>query len=428
MITRRDLARALARRNVSDWLVVERTQELAIADAARGTQRRETRHRMTLLVHHDESRGRGSARLELAGLDVDANAVVEQAIDLATAAIGPSWKSVATAAPAKVDLVDPQLPKRKLDDVAASLARRVGRVAGVTADLRAEVMLEQVTTASRAGLTARWAASRFHADVMVSDGERSLAIARTARLEDDLDLDHAIGAAAVDLRELASATPIEPGPCALALTAEAFLHGDAPAGVWSVFARQADAVLERQGLTRYRVGAPVTPGAELVDEPLSVTSDGALRFGLRSAPIGDDGDAVRRFAIVDRGIAKGLGLSPREAALRQRDPNGGVRNLVVAPGTWDGALPAAGSRGPLPRTVEVRRLRALAIDPYTGEASLELALSIEHAATRRAFIGGTVRLDLVDALARARRSAAVIRRDAYVGPATILIESAELVR
>jgi predicted Zn-dependent protease len=211
------------------------------------------------------------------------------------------------------------------------------------------------------------------------------------------------------------------------LPADAMQHGEGYGG-WAPFADQADAALERRGLTRYRLGAPIAPGADRVDEPLGIASDGALDHGTRSAPVGDDGDAIRRFPLIERGVCTGLGLSPREAARRGRDPNGGVRNLVIAPGTWDGTITAGGTGGGTGRVIEVRRLRALAIDPYTGDASLELGLAIEHeGGARRPFAGGTVYLDLVAALARARRSAALIRRGPYVGPAAVRIEDAELI-
>ena len=127
---------------------------------------------------------------------------------------------------------------------------------------------------------------------------------------------------------------------------------------------------------------------------------------------------MRRFALIERGVASGLGLSAREAARRKVEPNGGVRNLVIARGTWNDAAPAG-------RTIEVRRLRSLSIDPYTGDASLELGLSIDRDGNR-AFTGGTLRLDLVAALARARRSSETLRRGPYLGPASVLIEDAEL--
>ncbi|MDQ3364173.1 MAG: metallopeptidase TldD-related protein [Myxococcota bacterium] len=430
MIKHRDLARALGRRNVADWVIIERTQELATADARRSSRRSEQRTRTSLIVHHDESRGRGTARLELAGHDADPTGIVDQAIALAVAAIGPSWKSVPTAAPAKVEVFDRTLQDRDLDELAASLlAPRPGapRPAGATVEGTAQIMREQVVVTSRAGLTSKWTASELRVEVLITAHERSLAVTRSARRVADLSLGSMIARAVADLADLAQAGAPTPGRIALVLTADAFLHGDSPHGMWSVFAAQADSVLERQGLTRYRPGIAVAPGVDQLDEPLTITSDGALDFALRSAPVGDDGDAIRRFALVERGIAKGLGLSPREAALRVRDPNGGIRNLVIKPGTWDAVLPAVSARGPSPRTVEVRRLRALSLDSYTGDASFEIALAIEHAGgSRRAFTGGTIRLDLVSALARARRSTATIQRDAYLGPATLLIEDAEL--
>ena len=40
--------------------------------------------------------------------------------------------------------------------------------------------------------------------------------------------------------------------------------------------------------------------------------------------------------------------------------------------------------------------------------------------------GGTLRLDLVGALARARRSATILQRGPYIGPDAVLIDEAEL--
>ncbi len=426
MINRRELVRALGRRKVSDWVVLERAQELALADEARGLDRREARTRTTLIVHQDVPNGRGTARLELTAQEGSAAEVVDQAVALALSAVAPSWKSVAPAAPAKVTVLDPELESTDLAGAAAAMLQRLRRPAGAAVTASLELLREAVAVQSSAGLDARWTASHVRAEALVAAGERSLAIARDARRVSDLGLDAALAAAAADLALLAAAGPPAPGPCALVLTADAMLHGEGY-GVWAPFAAQADAALARRGLTRYQPGAPVAPGAERADEPLGIASDGALDHATRSAPVGDEGDAIRRFPLIERGVSVGLGLSPREAARRGRDPNGGVRNLVVARGTWDEAVPAQRAGRAL-RTIEVRRLRGLAIDPYTGEASLELALAIEHAAgAKRPFAGGTVYLDLVAALARARRSAARIRRGPYLGPAAVLIEDAELI-
>jgi predicted Zn-dependent protease len=275
-----------------------------------------------------------------------------------------------------------------------------------------------VTVQSEGGFHTEWLATNLAAQGIVAVGDHSLEIAREARKRTDFetDLRDAIDDATLDLAQLATAGQPVGGRCAVILRADAMLHGGG-LGVWRVFADHATAESERQGLTRYRQGMPVAPGVDQIPEPLSITSNGALDFGARSAPVDDDGSAVRRFALIEHGVAAGLGLSAREAARRQVEPNGGVRNLVIARGTWTEALPASG------RTIDVHRLRSLSIDPYTGDASLELGLSLDNG---QPFAGGTVRLDLVAALARGRRSARAVRRGAYIGPAALLIEDAEL--
>ena len=419
MITLRQLVAALTRRDVSDWVVIERAQELAALDEARSLRRNDSRTRWTIIVHHDVPHGRGSARLDLGSLDGSANDVVTQALSLAEAAIGRAWQSTSPAAPAKVALLDPLLDKANLEAVASELVATAHRPEGATVAILLELLRERVVVHARSGFRTTWTASSLRAESLVTVGEHSLEIARDARRIADLELDTALTAAAADLALLPAAAPPTPGRTAVILGPEALLASSGGGlGMWRVFADAANADAARTGLTRYHLGAPIAAGADQLPEPLTITSDGALDWGTCSAPVGDEGDAVRRFPLIERGVAAGLGLSMHEAARRRTDPNGGVRNLVVAPGTWTDALPAG-------RTIEVRRLRSLSIDPHTGTATLDLALSIDRV-TRQAFTGGSLRLDLVAALARARRSATTIRRGAYAGPTSVLIEGAEL--
>ncbi len=419
MISRRGLINALDARRVSEWIVVERGQEIAIADEARPLRRRDQRTRFTVVVHHDVTRGRGSARLEIASLHGEPLDFVDQAIDLASAAVGPSWHSTPPAAPAKVALLDTKLAKAELGEVANRLLGTLARPPGATITAMIEVLRERVSVNASSGFHTRWIASSLRGTALVVVGDRSLEVTREARRLDDLALAPGLADAARDLRLLATATAPVPGRCAIILRSDALLHGGG-LGVWSVFADHASAEIEQQGLGRYRLRSPIAPGVDQIAEPLTITSDGALDFAPRSAPVGDEGDAVRRFALIERGISVGLGMSMREAARRGTDPNGGVRNLVVGAGTWDGALPAR-------RTIDIRRLRSLSIDPYTGDASLEVSLGIERdGATERVITGGTLRLDLVGALARARRAAILVHRGPYVGPDAVLIEDAEL--
>lgn len=421
MIDRRELVHALERRELADWVVIERDQELAAIDeVAPALRRSERRTRWQLSVASDVPSGRGTTRLAVDARDGSAEELVDQAVGLARAAIGPAWTTLPPAAPAKVTLLDPALTSRPLVDVAASTLHELRRPAGVTTSGAASALRERVVAQTKQGLRVEWSASLVRARVLVSIGDHSLELVREARRLGDLGLDAAVGDAARDLALVAGAVPATARTGTLVLATDAMLHDGL--GVWSVFATQADAVVARQGLTRYRVGAPIAAGADKLGEALTLSSDGALELGLRSAPIGDDGEAVRRFVVVDRGVAVGLGLSPREASLRHLEPNGGVRNVIVEPGSWAGTIEALGGD-----VIEVRRLRGLAIDPYTGDASLEVALGIAHVGgTARPFVGGTVRLDLIDALAHARRAATRIRRGAYVGPSALAIAGAEL--
>ncbi len=417
MISRRALVSALEDRRVTDWTVIERDQELATVTDTR--RRTDDRTRWVVIVHQDVPRGRGSARLEIGALDGNARDLVDQAQALALSTVGPPWRSTSPAAPAKVDIADPALTKAALDETAAQLLAALPHPADSTVSGEIELMRERVTVQTRQGLRTGWTATQVRASALVAVSASSLELVREARRVTDLDLAQAIPLAAVDLALLGTAAAPKPGSCSLLLRSDALLHGGG-LGVWSVFATHATAELERQGLVRYRLGAPVVTGADQIDEPLTVTSDGALDFATRSSPLGDDGDAVRRFPLVERGVAAGLGMSMREASRRRTEPNGGVRNLVVAPGTWTEVIPPG-------RSLDVRRLRSLSIDPYTGDASLEIALAIDRdGGGERAITGGIVRIDLVAALARARRSATPLRRGAYLGPSSILIDDAEV--
>jgi predicted Zn-dependent protease len=408
---RHDIRRALERRGVPDWVVIDRDQELAVVDEGTRVRRSERRMRWQIVVHVDTPKGRGSARVAVDAVDGNAESIAEQAVALASATIGPAWSQTPDAAPARVALVDDVFGKLSPVDAAAE-ALHAARPANTTITASARYLRERVTAIAHGGFHTTWQAGLVHVDALVAAGDHSIAVSRSARRRDELDLDHALADAAADADALAKAGAPSPGPCALVLS------GDVLAEAWRVFAHQADAVVERQGLTRYRERMAIVHGADQIAEPLSIASDGALEYGVLSEPLGEDGDAVRRFPIIERGIAIGLGLSPREAALRKRDPNGGVRNLVVAPGTWSGELP--------PGAVSVLRLRDLAIDPYTGDARLEIALGKKHGASDTWFAGGTVRLDLIATLAHARRSSQRLRLGAYDGPHAILIEGAEL--
>lgn len=465
MITLAELVQHLPRRSLGAWSVVERVEDSAFAADQPARQRRDHRTRLSVIVHVDVPRGRGSSRLDVDAADVSASDLVDQAISLARAAVGPAWTSAPPAAPANVDLVDPALVEHDLGPIALGTLARLRRPGHLTTTAAIHVLREKCTVIASSGFHTTWLATALRGEAVLASADHSLTVARRARRSDDFDLDAALADAAADLALLDTAAPPIPGPCALWLGPEVLLpdpahvhagpsrlglDGGATAaartpddptaptattaataplasgrahGLWTVFAQQADSAVERRGLTRYRLRADIARGASQLAEPLSITSNGGLDFAALSAPVTDDAVAIRTFPLIDRGIAVGLGLSPREAAMRNTDPNGGIRNLIVSPGTW---LPTP---SPTARIIELRRLRAITIDPTTGDATLDIALALDHRPDRPTptpFTGGTLHLDLITALARARRSPQLLRRGAYHGPAAILIDDAEL--
>ncbi|HSR98076.1 MAG TPA: hypothetical protein VLM79_13545, partial [Kofleriaceae bacterium] len=278
MISQRDLVQRLSRTTLGGWSVVERVQDLAIADERRSLQRRDHRIRLTLIVHQDTPRGRGSARLDVDAYDTSAEDLVDQATSLALAAVGPAWSSAPPSAPANVTIVDEDLLKRELDAIALGTLTRLRRPDGVTVTAATEILRERATVIASSGFHTTWLATTLHAhahlittgdrtpttasdrpattpdrtattpdrtatttdraattadrpattaDHPATTADRTLAISREARRTDDFDLDAAISSAAADLLLLANAPPPSPGPCALWLGPEALLHGDA---------------------------------------------------------------------------------------------------------------------------------------------------------------------------------------------------------
>ncbi|MGE5185116.1 MAG: hypothetical protein ACM31C_23770, partial [Acidobacteriota bacterium] len=154
MIDRRAVAHALERRGVADWVVIDRDQELAIIDeAAPGLRRVEHRTRWQLTVHVDTATGRGSAHVTFDVAEASADAIVDQAIKLARATLGPAWASTPPAAPAKVALID---DSREPIAIADALLHGAKRPAGATVTARASCLHERVTAIARAGFRTTW--------------------------------------------------------------------------------------------------------------------------------------------------------------------------------------------------------------------------------------------------------------------------------
>lgn len=408
------LAAALADREArfGDWSVHGRKRTWAEARA--GLVRRGRRDETSASVHVDVPKGRGSAELVL-DTPEPIDLLLDDARARALAAVGPGWQSSPPAAPAKVALADPRLGDPEdaalqlLDELTAAAA-----TAGVTlVDALVTVERSERAVSTSRGLASRWAETALAIEATIASGGRTARIGRRLRRRADLGLAAMFADAAQRARDRGGATATPAGVRPVLISA-ALLGGEG-AAILDAVGAIADAGLHRQGLARARVGAPIVDGATSAAEPLSISSDGTLRWGLRSAPLGVHGEPVRRFPILDAGTLVGLGLDEREGALRGTPPNAGVANLVFSEGAADAAaLRDAG-------VLELHELTYVDLEPLTGRASLGIGLATVHGATPQLVSGGELQGDLVAALARSIRSSTHVTAGPYAGPDLLLL-------
>lgn len=433
-IDRASLLRAIGTRKLADWVLTERRREALAIDDAGGWRHDDTEH-LRVLVRRDLPSGRGTGVIELQEQSGDAAAVIGQAVALAEAAVEPAWATPPPSAPARVELLDP-LAAEAFEPAAAELRTVLQQTTARTGlsllRWRLQVHRETVTLGSAQGFEVAWKQSMVRVDAIVErNGERAR-LRRQARRIVDLDLPGAATSLGGELA-LPAAQPSQyappPQPVRLELGPEAMLGHD-ERGVWGVFAAPASAGHaggrggQRDRLAQRPRGSRGTATASEREQPsLTLWSDGALPFGTRSAPVGEEGEAVRRFRLFSEGELGEPGMGPREAARRGGAPNGGVRNLVVNAGA-----PAASAADPARAAtplLEVRRLRWLRLDAQSGhaDAELELAIDRERGTVVR---GGTFSIELLGALVTGERAATLVRRGAYHGPAWIRLGPVQL--
>lgn len=441
-------------------------------------RRRATGAWVDVTVHRDIGRGRGSALLRLGGEDVAApEALLAAAVDRAAASVGPAWSLPPPAAPARVVVADPALD-HDLEHAADAVFRearaqeraavRAGRAAGVTATVhRWRIGVERCHTAVRTspGLASAYDSTLLTIDAVLEVDGQVGRLSGQARRRRDLDIAGLLARGLRRLRDRARAVALAPGRYDLVLAEQALVPALAepapggwpeswpgsdeqgrdlaglPAAAWLAgpgsavphfasialdhacagrlgwlgpLAAQAEGRLARLGLTRYQPGQPVCGSRPLTGDPVTLASDGTLPYGLLSRSFAELGAPTRRFVAVKAGTAAGLALDLREAALRGITANGGVRNLVLAPGTTAPAALRAVTDRPVVAIVD---LAWLAVDARSGDLVAEIGLGYTDGGTP--ITGGSVRGNVFDMLAAARLSAKVMHAGWYRGPEAI---------
>lgn len=399
------LAQALAaRRELSEWVARERQSETAwVSNGGEGAATHTTGHGAVFV---DATAGRGAALLELGHSDLARLPErIERAAERARAAAGPSWRLPLPAAPARVELDDPALGPDAATELADEL-RAAAAAAG--AELRrwdVHVARDTIGVRTSAGLHASYTATA--ARVTAAATTASGAVVRIdlhRRRRAELELANELQRAGRRASDRTAARRLPAGRYSMRMPPDVIEHTACPQhphGVWQPLVAQADGARARRGLSRYLRDHAIA--REPARDALTLTSDGTLPFAALSAPFGAWGEPVRRFALVRRGRAAGVALDAREAALRGVTPNGGTRNLVLAPGS--------GSDDP--DAVELAELGWWETDPASGSFTAELTLGYWRGTPVHAAV---LRGNLFDALGDAAFGGEARATSWYVGP------------
>ena len=363
--------------------------------------------------------------------------------------LGPAWTLPAPAAPAQVTVADAELERDPADAVGRAMAQVTaaqGRLAAI-GSARIDVQLCSHRAQTSRGFASQYRSTAAAYDLAVGAGPGSPQerVSGWVRSSSQLSIHRRIADAARAASRRKAARPLQPGRYDLLLRPGAIAGpraglggidrsaGAAGYGWFAPLVGHADAEWVRLGISHHRPGQPVFATDEARGarstlggpramhragdaDPFTLASDGTIDFGLLSAPFGELGEPVRRFEIVRDGVATGLALDHREAALAHTTPNGGVRNLVLGAGR----TPVAGLTAPGERPLlDVAQLAWIDADPRSGALTAGIA-----AATARGVpvAGGLVVGNAFDLLGRARLSAETGTLAWYRGPIAIRID------
>ena len=420
------------------------------------------RQHLDIALYRDVKSGRGSTRIHLDHGQIMSQidswrALIDDGAARALASLEPVWTLPRPAAPARVLVADVPLLRdpetaltslrEALEAAFAGLAERTGEPPIVARELYivAQRIRSRVRTSHK--FAHDYWATRLEVAVALAidrpDGPVQR-VRREVRRRADVDAQALVASAARLVRARSGARPLTPGrydviladdartPARVSISASPFSARGGPIGqiqdrderalgAYGWFAplvAHADSRWARRGLTRYQPGQRLLGDRPRRGDPLTLVSDGTLRYGLYSRPIGDLGAPTRRFTIIDQGVVRGFSLSVREAAVRHTGANGGVCNLAIAAGPHsESAIMTPGER-PL---VRVDVLDWLHVDTHTGAFSAAIGVGFALAGPSAddppvAITGGIMRGNVFDMWADARLSADMDTAGWYYGP------------
>lgn len=172
-----------------------------------------------------------------------------------------------------------------------------------------------------------------------------------------------------------------------------------------------------QGISRFEIGAPITPEPARGDR-ITLLSDATRPYFTRTAPFDAEGVPAARVLLVEDGVLRAHWSTERYATYLSIPATGEFANLVLGLGTHPLAELRAATAGPVYEVVE---FSGLAPDRLSGDFASEIRLGYRYDPDGRVtpIKGGSVSGNLFAALADAQFSSEPFATGNYYGPAAI---------
>lgn len=420
------IARTLrANPRVHDWQVRQvRTVQhelYLIGDSVEARRTVDDLH-ATVVLYHDRPDGkRGAATLTCAPSSLDDLAArIERGVFTASLAGNPPHRLPEPAPAVAVEVRDATLAERPRETIERwrdAIAEALCEESGVRL-AAAEFFIydEQTEFINSRGVAASYPSTRGFIELVLlssdGSGESENYHSLRFRAADDINLAAVVRERAAFARDMlrVSLPRQHRGPVVIS--------GEPLASLFEPFFARVD------GENIYRQVFATQPGDSIFGErtvtgdPLDLTSDGTLPFGLTSAPIDAEGLPARRVPVLQGGRVENLLATKRYADYLGIPATGAVTNIVVGPGS----APARELlRGPVYHLISFADLHA---NPLTGEFVSEIRLGYEIGAdgSVRPVKGGSVAGNVFDAFANCRMSSETCKIGHYCGPRAIRFE------
>lgn len=197
------------------------------------------------------------------------------------------------------------------------------------------------------------------------------------------------------------------------------ISGDALGTLFDPFFARVNGQALYRKIFQTRVGDCAFGQRAITGDPLNLSTDPTLPFGLESAPFDDEGVALRAVPVLKDGHVQNLLATKRYADYLGLPVTGAASNTVVGAGSvFESAL----YEGPVCHLVSFAELHA---DPISGDFVTEIRLGYEIGAdgSRQPIKGGSLSGNVFDAFASCHMSRETATYRRYHGPKAIRFEN-----